>query len=547
MAPEILMDDPYNEKADIFSFAMVITELITRKKPPERTANDMYAFNIDEFRRQCPRDTPRILVSIVTRCANLTPSKRPALTEILKKLENYHKNGEKEIANKNIQVQFENIDEQQQQQQQINFITAVKNYKAKDEVELNIKKGDKITIIQADESGWCEGSINNQRGWFPKFVLGENYQHNQNPDRNSVDAHSLTSVEHRSNANKQLLNFLTTRPAQKDLLDRGILPATRKGSLQTEVERLEKKRKIDALSKFLRKKIIKRTEQVVSQSIDEDILDKIINALYTTNFNVQTIKKKYEAYEKCFYGLELLEWLVENRFASDNSNSRSIGLYLLHRRIIIPVDFETIEFKEKRLYQLKLHQEAPDLQVINNIKTWKNEPNDPLSVIISLIKNFSFTSETVHIDIAICELQKVNLSLLSSNTDKSVFFLNLYNLMMNYILIRFGKPENEFMDKELQTKKAFLVGTSVFTLDFIKRSILFGLDAINDPRGAFKASTDLAVLCLTANASQSPPLEVYDPSNFLEVYPSVLKSFFDCTFESTGTIVSYFSFFISLF
>ena len=35
MAPEILMDDPYNEKADVFSFAMVLTEV---RRPPSGAA-----------------------------------------------------------------------------------------------------------------------------------------------------------------------------------------------------------------------------------------------------------------------------------------------------------------------------------------------------------------------------------------------------------------------------------------------------------------------------------------------------------------------------
>jgi len=50
MAPEVAMGESYDKSADVFSFGMVIYELITRDKPPMRKLKDCYAFNGDEHK-----------------------------------------------------------------------------------------------------------------------------------------------------------------------------------------------------------------------------------------------------------------------------------------------------------------------------------------------------------------------------------------------------------------------------------------------------------------------------------------------------------------
>jgi hypothetical protein len=35
------------------------------------------------------------------------------------------------------------------------------------ENELTFKKGDIITILKSDTSGWSQGELNGKRGWFP--------------------------------------------------------------------------------------------------------------------------------------------------------------------------------------------------------------------------------------------------------------------------------------------------------------------------------------------------------------------------------------------
>lgn len=49
MAPEVLLGDAYNEKADIFSFGLILFETSTRRVPAARDLKRKFEFNIPEF------------------------------------------------------------------------------------------------------------------------------------------------------------------------------------------------------------------------------------------------------------------------------------------------------------------------------------------------------------------------------------------------------------------------------------------------------------------------------------------------------------------
>ena len=54
MAPELIFGMPYDEKADVFSFGMVLAEMLTRRKPDDhflaRTPMRGFAVDFDELR-----------------------------------------------------------------------------------------------------------------------------------------------------------------------------------------------------------------------------------------------------------------------------------------------------------------------------------------------------------------------------------------------------------------------------------------------------------------------------------------------------------------
>jgi len=86
MAPEVALQDPYGKSADAFSYAMVLYELIMRKKPPQRKLRDGYAFHAEQFEDQIPPDTPRQLWDLLVACAATNPDERPTFPEIAKRL-----------------------------------------------------------------------------------------------------------------------------------------------------------------------------------------------------------------------------------------------------------------------------------------------------------------------------------------------------------------------------------------------------------------------------------------------------------------------------
>eukprot|EP01100_Stratorugosa_tubuloviscum_P001256 TRINITY_DN1278_c1_g3_i1.p1 TRINITY_DN1278_c1_g3~~TRINITY_DN1278_c1_g3_i1.p1 ORF type:complete len:386 (-),score=196.22 TRINITY_DN1278_c1_g3_i1:17-1174(-) len=86
MAPEVMCGDKYDEKADIFSFAMVLTEIVTRKKPALRKPAKGFRFELEPFLARISPDTPPEFVRLINECAEQQPERRPAFKDILPRL-----------------------------------------------------------------------------------------------------------------------------------------------------------------------------------------------------------------------------------------------------------------------------------------------------------------------------------------------------------------------------------------------------------------------------------------------------------------------------
>jgi len=88
MAPEVLDGRRYSEKADVYSFGIILWELITRELP----FSDVDRFQISiavcvrKQRPKLPKNCHPVLARLVTRCWDHSPDKRPNFTEILEEL-----------------------------------------------------------------------------------------------------------------------------------------------------------------------------------------------------------------------------------------------------------------------------------------------------------------------------------------------------------------------------------------------------------------------------------------------------------------------------
>uniref|UniRef100_A0A9R1SNU9 dual-specificity kinase n=2 Tax=Cyprinus carpio TaxID=7962 RepID=A0A9R1SNU9_CYPCA len=92
MAPEVLRDEPYNEKADVFSYGIILCEIIARiQADPDylpRTENfglDYHAFQ--HMVGDCPPD----FLQLAFNCCNMDPKLRPSFPDIAKRLEEIQK------------------------------------------------------------------------------------------------------------------------------------------------------------------------------------------------------------------------------------------------------------------------------------------------------------------------------------------------------------------------------------------------------------------------------------------------------------------------
>ncbi|KAJ0976537.1 hypothetical protein J5N97_012011 [Dioscorea zingiberensis] len=88
MAPEVINHQQYDQKADVFSFAIVLWELVTSKIPYDKLTPLQAALGVRQgLRPELPDNGHPVLLDLMQRCWEALPAKRPSFSEIIVELE----------------------------------------------------------------------------------------------------------------------------------------------------------------------------------------------------------------------------------------------------------------------------------------------------------------------------------------------------------------------------------------------------------------------------------------------------------------------------
>ncbi|KAH0791057.1 TKL family protein kinase [Histomonas meleagridis] len=91
MAPEVVLSNPfYDEKVDVYSFGILLWELLTGKRPYEGEDISSISVQVVEDGRRpiIPENTPEPLAKLMRQCWDQDNNKRPSFTKIVQLLQN---------------------------------------------------------------------------------------------------------------------------------------------------------------------------------------------------------------------------------------------------------------------------------------------------------------------------------------------------------------------------------------------------------------------------------------------------------------------------
>jgi LIM domain kinase 1 len=92
MSPEMALMMEFDRSSDIFSFGIILCELITGVEPSKnflhRRPQDLFQFNEHELRDAVPPECPEALEVLALQCCEVEPTRRPLASTCVEELQN---------------------------------------------------------------------------------------------------------------------------------------------------------------------------------------------------------------------------------------------------------------------------------------------------------------------------------------------------------------------------------------------------------------------------------------------------------------------------
>lgn len=104
MAPECLKEEFYDQNADVFSFGIIMCQMIARiDADPEAGMYRTNNFGLDyvRFLAHCPMDTPLELLKLAFQCVVMDPTKRPSFEKIHERSQEFLNSYSRDFENSN--------------------------------------------------------------------------------------------------------------------------------------------------------------------------------------------------------------------------------------------------------------------------------------------------------------------------------------------------------------------------------------------------------------------------------------------------------------
>jgi len=266
---------------------------------------------------------------------------------------------------------------------------------------------------------------------------------------------------------------------------------------------LDKKKKLFMKDKSAAKKLSFRAFDLpANKMLTEDQIDEVVIQMLDPRQGIPIGKRKsglLETFDCCFTGEDASLWIKTNFGLDSMDKAVQLGQTLfMNRSIFYSLSKKHISFHDKPdvLYRFVL-LDPPSAGYLNNAKTYMEEISEHPTLVSTKIvnrimkilgrinlTNMAVTNadlQAIRISadfrlfvLKLSRLHKVQISRLVSTEEKTLFFLNIYNVLIAHCYIQFGIPQSSIERKEI-TSKYYKIEGKKYSLDQLF-TILRGLD-----------------------------------------------------------------------